>query len=259
MKDQKVFLCFAATCFLSIGASAFNRIDLAKVDKGIRCMGEAMGPAACSADQQYALQTGCINQEEYAMLVRENLAPYCSRYNNKVTGVCACGCFAIGTRMHVAEYASQSIAVVPIEMVVEFSNDYLIMAMKEDATLSALGFESMAIRRTTQGPELGSLIYIRTKGGREIGLTKNHAVLLANGEMVEAKAVRVGFSLLSSDGKADNVVAVKKRKANGNVYNLLVDAKGNQGHLVIAEDLVVGDLAWQNSLASELYSVRVRQ
>ncbi len=46
---------------------------------------------------------------------------------------------------------------------------------------------------------------------------------------------------------------------NEDVYNFRVVGNDAQAHIIVAEGVFVGDLSWQNELAAEMESIRLRK
>ncbi len=76
--------------------------------------------------------------------------------------------------------------------------------------------------------------------------------------MVAAKNLKEGQILVSSDGKPVTLERIEHRMIAEDVLNVLTAGDSGLSHMVFAEGLVVGYLAWQNSLQSELNAVAIR-
>jgi hypothetical protein len=225
---------------------------------GHRCMKKPVSQPACAVSQQRAKNTNKINLEEYATLVKENLYPTFDS-DGDLAGVCSCGCFSRGTRLAVTDTSGIETEWKPIDTLTATSPRFSIWTLAGDSTISEMRFSLGGLKRTTKGQETSPLIFVTTKNNLHIGLTQEHAVLLASGEMVPAEALKVGDLLVNQHGGAERIDKIEHRAISDDVFNILTDGDSRLSHLILAEGLVVGDLAWQNSLALELYAVAVRQ
>ena len=113
----------------------------------------------------------------------------------------------------------------------------------------------------TIGPEKKPLVWVTTSAGHSIGLTETHGVLLATGFMARAVELKVGDTLVDVDGVPQEITAIDRRPADGDVYNVLTGAGLNNkpGHIIFANQLAVGDLYWQNVLESEFQQLIIRE
>lgn len=259
---MKIRFCVLVITIFSFAANADRIDDLVKAlnNDGGRCAGgnaEAT-PVACEEERQYALSIGCITPEEAEKLKRLNLWAMCNRLHIP-RHVCTCGCFDPSTRLLVERIDSQHTSWMPIEEISVGQNSYKVWTVDKSASLSSLARIKAGISRFTKGPEHEPLIFVETEGANRLGVTTEHAVLLASGEMVAAKELKVGQKLVNHEGQPVLVTNIQRKKISQDVINLLVDQSNEETHLVLAEGLVVGDLAWQNSLKSELGQVLMRQ
>ena len=73
-----------------------------------------------------------------------------------------------------------------------------------------------------------------------------------------AKNIVVGDELIGYESGVESVVSVRQVLSEKGVLNLLTSAEANKQHLVIANELVVGDLAWENWLLREINNIQVQ-
>jgi hypothetical protein len=222
-------------------------------------MNKGVSAEACTRSQKIPRDSKKITLEEYQSLVQYNLYPTFNP-DGDFAGVCSCGCFAKGTRIAVVDAASSSSSPkwIAIENMESSFLNTTVWSFADEATFKNFNFSPRKISRFTKGPEVDPLIFVTTFSGNSIGLTKAHAMLLADGTMARADALKIGDQLVSMQGTPDAIIDIKIAKTQDDVYNVLVDGNTNQSHLILANRLVAGDLAWQNSLASELNAVQVR-
>jgi len=78
--------------------------------------------------------------------------------------------------------------------------------------------------------------------------------------MVAAKDLQIGQTLVRQDGSPNQIAAITRVPTDDEVYNVLTDAGlVHQGHMIVAGGVIVGDLMWQNTLATDLDAIIVRQ
>lgn len=242
---------------LSVQALGANRIlENAKLDDRFRCAKNGISQQSCRELQDNALSSHCINSDEYNTLKQRNEAPYC--WNNELISWCSCGCFDPRTRVFVEDRMGKSFWE-RIDTVVQNKEAFKLWSLTEDSSFQPLQTQSLAIRKTTSGPEADPLIYIHTEDGHELGVTQDHAVLCSTGEMLRAKSLQIGQSLVTSDGAFTKIARLEHKTIQDDVVNVLTDSEALKSHIILAEGLAVGDLAWQNSLESELNSIVIRK
>ncbi len=246
-------------CLYSTSSSALSRNMITEhPEKGDRrCETQQIPATECASTQKWALDIGCINQEEYNSLVKISAVPTCR--GTKLHTWCPCGCFAPETRLFGVNKSSAEADWISIREILENRQDHQILTLTDDATLSDLQTIPREIRRSTSGPEKKPLVFINTSDGKALGLSEEHAILLASGEMVAAKTLKEGQELVSSLGATPTITQIERRTIPDDVLNVLTDGDTNLSHIIFAEGLVVGDLAWQNSLQSELNAIAIRQ
>ena len=248
-----------ASSFLTLTASfATNRIT-GPTDKNMRCV-DNIGGAACTDERDYALKSGCINQEEFNSLVQFNSYPVCDRIN-VLRGWCSCGCFQANTRIYsVDAYESgNSTGYQFISKILNDQQKYKVIGLSSDSTLSSIKTKSLRILKSTSGPEKIPLIVFITANDQRLAVTTKHAILLADGRMVAAKDVKINDLLVQANGIPVSIKSIDSEKVSDNVLNILTDGKTNIEHTLFAEGLIVGDLSWQNNLKNMLNSVAIRK
>jgi hypothetical protein len=241
----------------AVEASA-NRVKAIyeRPDNAGRCNDEAVDQESCKEGQKEALTKGCISREEYEYAVAQNVIPTC--WGKRLGAVCTCGCFAPEVRIAVINASNES-QWLRIDKVAEHPNTYKLWTFTNYTSFSNLKPKKRSLKRITRGPELKPLVYVTAENGSVLGLTEEHAVLLSNGVMITAKSLEVGQELVGIDGIPKRIVAIERKAISGDVYNVLASGKSKLAHLISAEGLIVGDLAWQNSLSSELNSIVMRK
>ncbi|WP_039911795.1 Hint domain-containing protein [Cellvibrio mixtus] len=272
-----------STFVLSVLLALVTNFAVAQTDPGrlkdatlaSRCAASTLTQAQCAQYRQIAYYgytspitgatvPGCITYNEYLYAGANSIAPICSQFpdaagNYPLIAVCTCGCFAEGTEVSVFDKNTGASRIANIENIVKNPLAFSAAAATDNSTLSALVFESRDIKKVTFGPEEKPLVLITTESGKHIGLSTEHGVLLSNGTIVKAKTLNTGDLLVLENGTADPIVDIATGEKDKTVFNFLTNSTTENGHLIVAEGLVVGDLYWQNILESEIAEFRIRQ
>jgi len=253
----------ATLCALTVVASAQNRIagpDGNPIPNQNRCGDNQISVADCPQYQNlaYSNGAGCINLIEYQYSQGHSIAPLCSPLDpHTYIGFCYCGCLERSTGIFVFDPESGKSSSRPIDRIAAGAQ---VQALTETATLSALQFTPRGVEATTVGAEKHPMVALRMADGTALAATENHAILLASGMMVAAKDLAVGQTLVRHDGSPSQIAEISRVPTDDDVYNLLTDAGlVHQGHMIAANGLIVGDLMWQNTLATDLNAIIVRQ
>src|SRR5690606_25913995 len=120
-------------------------------------------------------------------------------------------------------------------------------------------FDSQSIQRMTYGDEESDLYVFSLSNGHALRVTQNHGMVLGDGRVVEARKVIEGDVFVGLDGSDVYVESITREPTDADVYNYFLDVATPQEHVIAAEGVLVGDLAWQSTLASELESIKLRQ
>jgi hypothetical protein len=263
VKEKSMFKKTDSRCFLvvvsvlGILSSTAEANRFAKIGQ-IRCADEKVPESECRTARKEMLRAGEITQVEYDYLTAREATPLFDVFG-KVAGYCACGCFAPFLNILVSGQNSDEEKWMKIGDVLKEEQPFQVWSLDDNATLSNWTRVKRGIVTQTTGPENKPMVVIQTKSGRELVLTDSHAVLTSTGQMLKAKDVVPGHWLVSYLGESDEVENVDRRTISEDVINLLTDGKTALSHIVFVEGLAVGEIAWQNSLQSEISSVTVRQ
>lgn len=261
MKFSKNTSVVAFFIFFTSHLFAINRIlEMPHLNNG-RCLNRSIPADACTREQTRALSSHCISLDEYNTLVQMSYFPSCISIDGQMELVswCTCGCFEESTRLFSLSGSDSEPKWNVIKDIVADERNYFLWSLSDDATIFDFKTIPRKIVRNTQGPEQEPLIYLHTDANNTLGLTSEHAVLLWSGEMVAAKSLIVGQMIVSSSGKPLKITKIELKMTEKNVVNILTEGESMLAHIVLAEGIVVGDLAWQNSLQFELNAIVVRQ
>ncbi|WP_169796452.1 Hint domain-containing protein [Chondromyces crocatus] len=122
------------------------------------------------------------------------------------------------------------------------------ITLTPDATLDDLQFmESPVDSYTAELRDTDHVIFeIVAESGGRLRLTDQHPVILGDGKLVQARALKVGDTLLREDGALDPITSVEVRDHHGKVYNLRPKTTDRVSNLLIAQGYVVGSSRYQN-------------
>lgn len=131
-------------------------------------------------------------------------------------------------------------------------------------TIDSQATSYRAINGITYGAEQELAIKITTVGGRTMILSRAHPVVIVNeqGKIVavkQAETLQRGELLLATDGQSDRIVQLQEQPYTGKMVNFNVQSDSAVNHLLFANELLVGDLAWQERLTSVQSRILYRQ
>jgi hypothetical protein len=220
-----------------------------------RCIG-ARDTDFCNGELQYALANQLITQEAYDWGTSHRYYAVISR-NNTIEAICACGCFEENTRILLTVAEESVPRYVKIK---DLKAEDLAWALDTESTLHDLRLRGLPISRITHGPENLALYVFQLANDHVLKLTQHHGTVLDDGRVIAAKDVKPGDSFIDADsGDSVEVLAINRETTAHDVYNFNVEGNSNLNHIVVAEGVLVGEIAWQNSLASELGQIQIRQ
>jgi hypothetical protein len=166
---------------------------------------------------------------------------------------CQCGCFAPDTRIATAggTYTAAELLSVATSMPVA----PLVRADALDTGAWRPGPELRG-RHFTAGPETKPLVTIATDDGSRLSLTDNHPVFVqkpGGTALLRADELTVGDELLDGNGNPTKVVSLEASvlAESEPVVNFGSESKAPLDHIVLAEGLQVGDLAFQRLINAE--------
>ncbi len=236
------------------GMAILPFIDLSKRDLS-RCSG-AVAREKCERFLNRALIDQKISSKSHKWGWNNNYYPVLDM-DGEIAAVCACGCFEANTRILVSFEDDPDYAWMKIR---DMDGSSQVAALSADATLESLDLMTFGLSKFIHGPEETPLHVFHLSNGKVLKLTQNHGVLVSDGRMIAAKDVTVSDKLLSvHDGKEVSIQEITRENTTEDVYNFEVKGTSNLDHIVGAEGVFVGDLAWQNNLASELGEIQVRK
>jgi hypothetical protein len=177
------------------------------------------------------------------------------RSGGEVRALCRCGCFEGSTELLTSD-TNGNVDWKPVNAV---GHDDRLVSLSEDTSLSHPELEAKSVVSRTRGKEKPLFFAFVLDNGHTLKVTQHHGMVLDDGRVVAASEVRAGSRFVGIDGKPVTILTIERERTRGLVYNFEVDAKKNQGHVLAAEGVLVGDLAWQNRLKAELGAIQIRK
>jgi hypothetical protein len=166
---------------------------------------------------------------------------------------CECGCFSGEVKLltHLGEIQIKQISKEASAI------GGISLAVFDERLGRYKGSQRLFNRDFVVGPELKPILEISTEKGRKVALTTTHPVLVRDerlDNMVQARALEVGDKIVGFDNVEDVVTEIKTYqlpKENQNVYNVDTQGSSDYEHVIIANELKMGDLYWQKKLSEK--------
>jgi len=223
--------------------------------QAFRCPDAGFQEPKCEQIRQEGLRVGCIDQAKYQKLKGEGRFPGCM--GSTFIGDCPCGCFAPETLIELlTEVGSENM---PAYSLYKNWKNVELASLEDEAHLTKPTYVARSIAVATEGDESKALVRIELDNGSVLRLTEKHPVLKASGQMITAREVTLGDKLVDRNGDELFIRKVGREPYDGKVYNFETDGKTLASHVVVAEGVLVGDLAWQNALEQELGGIAIRK
>ena len=168
---------------------------------------------------------------------------------------CRCGCFAEETL-----FDTPNGKISASSLIGKADNTQQILA---NDGMDSWGVNFQSINAIVAGPETEKVYHFKTASGRSITVTKAHPVLVVDAaghlqEMKQAANVEVNDRLLGDDSLVDPIVSITQENYGGRAINFNVNAQGGDKHIVFANNLRMGDNAWQQYLAASERRILMR-
>jgi hypothetical protein len=121
-------------------------------------------------------------------------------------------------------------------------------ALEEKSAITVPEIRTRAIKTILRTWTSSPIYTFSLDNGHQLKVTSNHPMLLSEGRVVAAGTIKIGAKFKSLDGSIVQVNNISIEEKEQYVYNFEVEAAGAMGHIIAAEGVLVGDLAWQNKL-----------
>jgi hypothetical protein len=214
-----------------------------------RCAG-GIGNSECQLIRQRAFEANMIDTAGRTFLEKGGYYPLPNLATGAVGAVCKCGCFDASTEIYTYE-----MGVIPVsELLVGDSVNQLSNA----ATLNAIELQPAPIELVLSGEEKTDMYQFKLDNGVLLKLTQHHGVLLSSGQMIAAKDVTLKDQLVDENGYFISIQSIDLIAPSKRVYNFEVQGDTKKQHIISAEGILVGDVAWQNQYAQDLNAILLR-
>ena len=165
---------------------------------------------------------------------------------------CELGCFEANTRIYSMDPETKKSSYIKISEIIFSKPKYDVISLNRNSKIREIKTKKLGIRSFSQGKEKCSLIVFETVNGQSLAVTQDHPILLSNGKMIAAKNIKKSDFLVQADGNPVAIQNIGFKNVTENVLNILTNGNEYLDHTLIAEGLIVGDMAWQNDLKSVL-------
>lgn len=216
-----------------------------------RC-GGPLSSRDCATVNDLALGQGIVCQDGIDWLVQEGLCAI--TFGDELYGVCPKGCFEAGTMITTLGEGSEFTSIPARDV----SSEDRLATLGAGTSLDAPDLVPGQLKKTTFGPEELGLFVFQMVDGTELSVTSDHPMVLSDGSIVRAKEVEVGGAFVKSNGQEVEIVQVSRRSTQEDVFNFDLVGDSTEEHVMVANDIFVGDLRLQANTDSELASIALR-
>lgn len=218
-----------------------------------RCVDPKTGDD-CTKELDYALEKQLISPRAAIWAKEKGWYPVINR-NNQISAVCKCGCFDASVKILVnigSEFSERNAS--------EIREKDFVVSLEGSTQLSELSAKSVPVDIVVKGKESRNLIAFKMENSRTLTVTENHRIVVENGTVKAAKDIIQSDKFIEyPSGKTVSIKEISQVTASGEVYNFELKSIEKTGHIVVAEGLLVGDLAWQNQYSAESSSILLRK
>lgn len=230
----------------------FEQIEC-KFHAETRC-GSRLSPEDCRAVNAEAGKRNLVTAQVAEKSSKAGICIINSPYSSEILAVCPQGCFEANTNILVGtnndtfkEVAAKNVK----------TTDRL-AALDKESSLDAPVLVQKEITKVTNGPEEEKLYRFELDNGRTLAVTRYHGMVLSDGRVVYAEDVALDDQFLDSNGREISIESIDRVATNTDVYNFNLDVATPQEHVMVAEDILIGDIYWQSPASTEAYSKKLR-
>jgi hypothetical protein len=223
-----------------------------------RCGGVPISADDCNYATDLAISNNLIDAPAGEWLRSHMFCPSVSmgaRGRLYVSDICPLGCFDAETKV-LASTATGAMSWTPADAV---ETNMSLFAMADNSSLESVELQARPLQRIVHGWEEPELYIFHLSNWRVLRVTQHHPMVLANGTIVEAAAVHRGASFLDIEGQPIEVLDITREETDKEVFNFWTASDTQEGHVIVAEGVLVGDLQLQNQLGSETQSIELRR
>lgn len=123
-----------------------------------------------------------------------------------------------------------------------------IITLGDKALMDNLSFQKSEVQKYTASFQdtFHVILNFQMRSGGKIRVTPNHTLLNQEGRVVEASSLRVGDSLIATQGGLDPIDAIETSTHFGKVYNLRPSSQDKKANIVVAQGYLTGSDRYQN-------------
>lgn len=245
----------AQECPGALSVPAFEwEVECKAETNSSRC-GNGLSHELCQENNSRALRNGLLTQDAYNWLQTNGFCAVNIDGLQMIIAICPVGCFEEDTAiLSLSEDgAGKWVAAKDITL------DDELFGLNANALLSSPALNSRPIERMAYGDEQADLYVFSLSNGHDLRVTQHHGMVLADGRVIEARKVAEGDLFIALDGSEVVVQSIGREPTSADVYNFFLSVETPQEHIIAAEGVLVGDLAWQSTLTSELDSISLRR
>lgn len=217
-----------------------------------RC-GKGLSREACTDVNNLAASQDLICKDAFNWLQNEKLCAV--SFMNTLVGVCPMGCFEANTNILTLDSSTNVFVGTPAK---DIAAQDALATLQVASTLDEPLLEASRVDKVVFGPEEPELFVFTLDNGNELRVTQEHAMVLEDGSVIRANQVVVGDAFVSVQGDAVEVVQVSRATSPDDVFNFDLAGDAMENHVLVANDIFVGDLSLQNTADAELESISLR-
>jgi hypothetical protein len=139
------------------------------------------------------------------------------------------------------------------------SGERTVTALTPSATLLAPTFSEQTIRTYVSGDTVEDVFSLSLANGRLLEVTSEHPLVDGEGNIVKAKSLQAGDTLLSSDGQKVSISSINVFRFKGYVWNVQPVSHDKAENIFDLEGVLTGSLRFQNEWADLQYRLMVRE
>jgi len=219
--------------------------------------GLTMPEDKCETHRKTYVKLGCYPQEFADFTKTHHKVVMCAGAGPFIMAVCGCGCFPFDTKLLVFNRKTLKTEWVEIGILYQNQENYGVFHIA--TTTNHIEAPELAIsynNEYTVGYDVEKTLYtFDLETGKRLSVTKNHAMLKANGQIVPAKSLTENDALIDTHGKRVEINQITVKTEKMDIYNITLKDVPDQhpiGHLIFAEGLVVGDNVYQSGILEDI-------
>lgn len=217
-----------------------------------RC-GGPLSSTDCNTLNTIALDQKILCKDATKWLNDKNLCAI--TFGKDLVGVCPRGCFEANTEISIFDEIL-GVTSIPAK---EISPNHQLATLGTNSTLDSPELSSASIEKVVSGAEEPDLFVFQMEDGSELSVTSEHPMVLSDGSIVRAKSVVAGSYFVKSDGQEIQITDVLRRATGEDVFNFEAAGNATENHVIVANDVFVGDLDLQAESEAELASIELRK